>query len=45
MAERGIVIDASVMLALAEVTGSELWTADRRFAASLRKKAARIRLV
>jgi predicted nucleic acid-binding protein len=32
-------------LALAEVTGSELWTADRRFAASLRKKAARVRLV
>lgn len=32
-------------LALAEVTGCELWTADRRFAVSLRRKATRIRLV
>ena len=32
-------------LALAEVTGCDLWTADRRFASSLRKKAPRGRLV
>jgi len=32
-------------LALAEVTGCELWTADRRFAASVRRKAVKIRLV
>ena len=32
-------------LALAEATGCELWTADRRFAASLRRKAAKVRLV
>jgi predicted nucleic acid-binding protein len=32
-------------LALAEVTGCELWTADRRFAVSLRRKARSVRLV
>lgn len=32
-------------LALAEVTACELWTADRRFAESVRRKAAKIRLV
>jgi predicted nucleic acid-binding protein len=32
-------------LALAEITGCELWTADRRFAGSLRKKPAKVRLV
>ncbi len=35
----------AMYLALAELTGGELWTADRRFAAGLRRKAARVRLV
>lgn len=32
-------------LALAELIESDLWTADRRFAASLRKKVPRVRVV
>lgn len=32
-------------LALAELMEAELWTADRRFATALRKKARRVRLI
>lgn len=35
----------AMYLALAEITRCEFWTADRRFAASLRRKAPRVRLV